>query len=83
MIETDIVKGMFFKGERSGLLMNLTMSVSPGYKLNSKFDGGVQWYMMDTNDFISNINLKLKKEIGNIESFNGLSISFRLSNKEI
>ena len=30
-IETDIAKGMIFKGKRSGIIMNFTMSVSPGY----------------------------------------------------
>ena len=29
-IETDIAKGMIFKGKRSGIKMNFTMSVSPG-----------------------------------------------------
>ena len=29
-IETDFAKGMIFKGRRSGIIMNFTMSVSPG-----------------------------------------------------
>ena len=40
-IETDIAKGMIFKGKRSGIIMNFTMSVSPGYKYNCRFEGGV------------------------------------------
>ena len=28
LIETDIARGMIFKGKRSGILMNFTMSVS-------------------------------------------------------
>ena len=31
-IESDFVKGMIFKGKRSGIIMIFTMSVSPGYK---------------------------------------------------
>ena len=30
-IETDIAKGMIFQGKRSGIIMNFTMQVSPGY----------------------------------------------------
>ena len=30
-IETDIAKGMIFKGRRSGITMNFTMDVDPGY----------------------------------------------------
>ena len=74
---------MVFKGKASGIIHNLTMDVDPGYKYIEKFRGGVQWYMMDTNDFISSINFKLKNENGEIVSFNGQSITFRLSIKEI
>ena len=31
-IETDITKGMIFKGKRTGIKMNFTMDVDPGYK---------------------------------------------------
>ena len=37
-IETDIVKGMIFKGERTGITMNCCMIVSPGYKLVKNFE---------------------------------------------
>ena len=50
------------------------MDADPGYKYIAKFRGGVQWYMMETKDFISNINLKLKNENGNLISFNGQSV---------
>ena len=43
---------MIFKGKRSGIIHNFTMDVDPGYKCIEKFRGGVQWYMMDTKDFI-------------------------------
>ena len=82
-IHTDIVQGMIFKGERPGIVHKFTMNVDPGYKYNEKFRGGVEWYMMDTKDFISSINFKLKNENGNLISFNGQSITFRLSIKEV
>ena len=31
-LECDIVKGMIFKGRRSGVIHNWTMTVDPGYK---------------------------------------------------
>ena len=82
-IETDIAKGLIFKGKRSGIIHNFTMDVDPGYKYIEKFYGGVQWYMMQSKDIISTICFKLKNENGNLVSFNGQSITFRLSIKEI
>ena len=63
--------------------MNFTMNVDPGYKYIEKFHGGVQWFMMESKDIISSICFKLKNENGNLVSFNGQSITFRLSIKEI
>ena len=74
---------MIFKGKRSGIINTFTMDVDPGYKYIEKFRGGVQWYMMNTKDFISSINFKLKNENNDFVSFNGQSITFRLSIKEI
>ena len=82
-IHTDIAQGMIFKGKRSGIILNFTMDVSPGYNYIEKFRGGIMWYMMDTKDVISSINFLLKNENGNLVSFNGQSITFRLSLKEI
>ena len=82
-IETDIAQGVIFKGKRTGIIHNWTMTVDPGYKYVEKFAGGISWYMMETKDFISSINLKLKNENGNLVSFNGQSVTFRLSIKEI
>ena len=82
-IETDIAKGMIFKGKRSGIILNFTISVSPGYKYVSRFEGGIQGYMMESKDVISSISFKLKNEDNELVSFNGQSISFRLSIKEI
>ena len=82
-IETSIAKGMIFKGKRSGIIMIFTMQVSPGYKLLNRFEGGVQWYMMESKDVISSISFRLKNENIELVSFNGQSISFELSLKEI
>ena len=82
-IETNFAKGMICKGKQSGIIMNFTMSVSPGYKYICRFEGGVQWYMMESKDVISSISFKLKNEDGDLVSFNGQSLSFRLSIKEI
>ena len=82
-IEADICRGMIFKSKRSGIIMNFTMSVSPGYKYICRFEGGVQWYMMESKDIISSVSFKLKNEDGCLVSFNGQSLSFRLTIKEI
>ena len=82
-LECNIAKGMIFRGKRSRIIHNFTMDVDPGYKYIEKFRGGVQWYMMESKDIISSICFKLKNEKGNLVSFNGQSISFRLSIKEI
>ena len=59
------------------------MDVDPGYKNIGKFRGGVQWYMMESKDNISSICFKLKKENNELVSFNGKSITFRVTIKEI
>ena len=82
-IECNFAQGMIFKGKLSGIIHNFTMNISPGYIYIEKFRGGVQWYMMESKDIISNIRFKLKKDNGNLVSFNGQSITFRLSIKEI
>ena len=81
--ETDIAKGMIFRGKRSGIIMNFSMSVSPGYKYIYRFEGGIQSYMMESKDVFSSICFKLKNEDNELVSFNGQSISFRLSFKKI
>ena len=72
---------MIFKGKRS-VIMNFTMSVSPGYIYVCRFKGGIKWYMMESKDVISSISFKLKNENNELVSFNGQSISFRLSIQE-
>ena len=81
--ETDIAHGMIFHGRTSGVIHNFTMNVSPAYNFIEKFRGGVQWYMMQSRDSISSICFKLKTENGNLVSFNGQSVTFRLSIKEV
>ena len=82
-LETDIAQGMIFKGKRTGIIHNFTMDVDPGYKYIEKFRGGVSWYMLESKDFISSINIKLKNENRQLVSFNGQSVTFRLSVKEV
>ena len=82
-LEFDIAQGISFRGKRSGRIHNFTMDVGPGYKDIEKFRGNIQWYMMESKDIISSIYFKLKNENGNLVSFNGQSITFRLSIKEI
>ena len=82
-IECDIAQGMVFRGKRSGIIFNFVMDVDTGYRYIHKFHGGVKWYMLETKDFLSSINFKLKNENGELVSFKGQSVSFRLSIKEI
>ena len=82
-LECSIAQGIIFRGKRSGMIHNFTMDVDPGYKYIEKIRGGVKWYMMESKDIISSICFKLKNEHGNLVSFNGQSITFRLSIKEI
>ena len=58
------------------------MDVDPGYKYTQKFRRGVQRFMMELEDFISSTSFESKIENGNFVSFNGQSITFRLSIKE-
>ena len=82
-LECDIAKGMLFKGKRSNNNHNWTMTVVPEYKYVEKFAGGVTWYMMETKDVVSSISLKLENESNELVSFNGQSVTFILSIKEI
>ena len=42
-----------------------------GYIYIENFHSGIQWFMMEDKDFISNINFKLKNEHNKLVSFNG------------
>ena len=59
------------------------MTVNPGYNYVERFEGGISWYAMNNIDVISSINFRIKYENGNLVSFNGQSITFRLSIKEV
>ena len=59
------------------------MKVDPVYKYGEKFAGGVSWYMMTSKDFVSSTSFKLKNEYNVLVSFNGQSITLRLSFKDI
>ena len=82
-IETNIAKGLIINGKRSGIIHNFTMDVNPGYRYIEKFRGGIQWYMLENIDFISNISFKLKNEHGKLVSFNGQEVTFRITIKEV
>ena len=81
--ESDIAQAMTFRGKSCGIIHNFTMDVNPGYKYFEKFRGGVQWYMMECKDIISSICFKFQNQKGNLVSFNGQSITFRISIREI
>ena len=74
---------MIFKGKRSGIIHNFTKDVNPRYQYIEKFRGGVLYYMMQSKDIIPSICFKSENENNQIVSFNGQSITFRLSIKEI
>ena len=61
-LECDIAQGMIFKGRKSIIIHNWTMTVDPGYKYVEKFSGGISWYLMQSKDIISSICFKLKTE---------------------
>ena len=82
-LECDIAQGMIFKGRKRNIIQNWTRTVDPGYKNVERFSGGISWFMMQSKDVISSICFKLKNENNQIVSFNGQSITFRLSIKEI
>ena len=58
------------------------MDINPGYKYVEKVTGNIQWYMMQSKVIFSSIFLKLKNENNEKVSFNGQSVTFRLSVKE-
>ena len=82
-IECDIARGMIYWGKQSNIIHNWTMTLNPGYKYVERFFGGITWYMMESKDTISSICFKLKNENNQLVSFNGQSVTFRVSIKEI
>ena len=59
------------------------MTVDPGYKYVESFIGGITWYMLQGKDILSSNCFKLKDENNQLGSFNGQSVTFRISIKEI
>ena len=82
-IECDIPRGMIYRGKQSNNIHNWTMTVNPGYKYVDRFAGGITWYMMESKNNVSSICFKLKNENENLVSFNGQSVTFRVSIKEV
>ena len=74
---------MSFKGKRGGITHNRTLDVNPGFRYIGQFRGNIQWYMMNTKDFISSISFLLQIQNDNLASFNGQSITFRLPIREV
>ena len=58
------------------------MTVDPGYKYVEKFSGDFTWFMMETKDVVPSISLNLKNEDNELVSFNGQSVTFKLSINE-
>ena len=82
-LECDNAQGTILKGKRSGIIQSWTLTTVPDYKNVEKFAGGTSWYMMECKDFVSSISFKLKNGNINLISFNGQSITFRLSIMEV
>ena len=61
-IETNIAKGLIINGKRNGIIHNFTKDLNPGYRFIEKFRGGIQWYMLENLNFISNISFKSKEQ---------------------
>ena len=56
--------------------------MDPGHEYVEKIAGGITRYMMDSKGIISSICFILKNENNELVSFNGQSISFRLTIKK-
>ena len=82
LLATDIAQGMIYEGKRSKMIQNFIMDVDLGYKYIEKLRVGVQWFLMESKDFIPSSRFKLKNEIGDLISFNGQNITLRLLIKE-
>ena len=57
------------------------MDVDCGYKCIKKHGGGVQWYLMQSKIFDSNVSFVLKSENFQIKSFNGQKHNFSFINQ--
>ena len=55
------------------------MDAYPGFNYFEKFREGIQWFMMESKDFISNFILGLENDNGKSVSFNSQNITLRLT----
>ena len=76
-LKTDIAQRMIFRFKQSKIIHKPTMDIYRGYDYIEKFLSGINWYMVESEDFFSNIIFKLKYENGNLESFNAQKITLR------
>ena len=61
-LETDFAQGMIFESNRTGIINKYTMELYPGFLYIEMFEGGTQWYMMESNGTVSNISCIFKKK---------------------
>ena len=60
-LECDIAQGMIFKGRKSNIIHNWTMTIDPGSRYVENKSGSISWHMMQSIDIISSICSKIKK----------------------
>ena len=82
-LEKDFADGLIFEKRMSGIIPKFTMNVHPGYNNFENLDGGLSWYKMQSKDFMSNISFESENANGSLVSFNGQSITFRISINQI
>ena len=75
-------KGMIFKDRQSGSIHIYTLDVYPAVGKIENFRG-VQWYMMESKDFVSSITFILTKENNELFFFIRRSMTLRLSTKDV
>ena len=73
---------MIFKSKRSEKALNFAMDVDPGDKYIEKFRDFIQLFIMCSNNVILKISFILKNANGILVSFNGQSISSRITIKD-
>ena len=74
--ESDVAKGLIFRGKRRERIHNFTLDADPGYNYVEKTRKGVQWYMMVSKDFFSSTSFELKNESNQLVSYNDQSVTF-------
>ena len=51
-LETDNAQAKFFTGQKPGMIYNWTMTVDSGLNFIKKTHGGLNWFMMVSENFI-------------------------------